>query len=187
MPSYFDLFLGNTSGCVGETSALFLLLGGLYLIVKKVIRWEVPVVFISGVYVFSYVLGRDPVFAILSGGVVLGGFFMVTDMVTTPVTRKGHIIFALGCALITVIIRQWGGYPEGVCYSILIMNAFTPLIDIALTPRRLGEARKSLRDNLFAIFAAPLCFLRKRRGINSACDGAESCFTCKKSIVSKEK
>ena len=87
-------------------------------------------------------LGRDPILEVVTGGVMLGAFFMITDMVTTPVTRTGTIIFATGCAVITIVIRMWGGFPEGVCYSILIMNAFTPIIDIYTQPKKLGEAKK---------------------------------------------
>lgn len=140
LPTYTELFLGKIGGCIGETSALAIILGGLFLMSKRIIKWQVPVIFIGGVFVFSLLFGRDPVFEILAGGVMLGAFFMLTDMVTTPITTKGNIIFALGCALITCLIRKWGGYPEGVCYSILIMNACVPLIDQYTRPRCLGAA-----------------------------------------------
>ncbi|MBU1863536.1 MAG: RnfABCDGE type electron transport complex subunit D [Candidatus Omnitrophica bacterium] len=143
LPSYYDLFIGQVGGSLGETSALALILGGLFLIVRGIIRWEIPLINIAAVFCLSVIVGRDPVYEILAGGVILGAFFMITDMVTTPLTRKGGIVFALGCAIITVAIRQWGGYPEGVCYSILIMNAFTPLIDRWCVPRRLGQQKNS--------------------------------------------
>ncbi|MBN1492864.1 MAG: RnfABCDGE type electron transport complex subunit D [Candidatus Omnitrophica bacterium] len=138
LPSYMDLFLGNCGGCIGETSALAILIGGLFLLYRKTIYWYYPVFYIGVVFTLSYFVGRDPLYEILAGGVFLGAFFMITDMVTTPITRLGGIIFACGAALLTVVIRNYGGYPEGVCYSILIMNAFTPLIDRLLTPRILG-------------------------------------------------
>ncbi len=141
-PTYSDLFFGNVGGCLGETSALAIIVGGLFLIVRRVIKWEVPVVFIGFVFCLSYFVGRDPVYEILAGGVMLGAFFMITDMVTTPITKRGEVLFAIGCACITVAIRSWGGYPEGVCYSILIMNAFAPLIDRACKPRQLGAVKK---------------------------------------------
>ena len=140
-PSYYDLFVGNVGGCVGETSAIAIIIGGIFLIVRRIIRWEVPFTFIATIFCFSYLIGRDPIYEILAGGVMLGAFFMITDMVTTPVTLEGGVIFAFGCALLTMIIRKWGGLPEGVCYSILIMNAFTPLIDIYCKPRILGTRK----------------------------------------------
>lgn len=142
MPSYLDLFFGNVGGCLGETSVVAILIGGIFLLWKKVIAWEMPFFFVGAVFVLSFMVGRDPVYEILAGGVMLGAFFMITDMVTSPLTRKGCIVFSLGCALITVAIRNWGGYPEGVCYSILIMNAFTPLIDMYCVPRRLGAPQR---------------------------------------------
>jgi len=139
LPQYYDLFIGNVGGCIGETSAIALILGGLFLVFRKVIKIELPLIYVGGVFGLSALVGRDPVYEILAGGLMLGAFFMITDMVTTPVTRVGGYIFAGGCAVITVAIRSWGGYPEGVCYSILIMNAITPLIDKYTAPRRLGQ------------------------------------------------
>lgn len=139
LPMYYELFIGRVGGSIGETSALAIIAGGLFLALRKIIRLSMPLLYIGSVFFLSAVLGRDPVFEILSGGLMLGAFFMITDMVTTPVTFKGGVIFACGCALITISIRAWGGYPEGVCYSILIMNAFTPLIDRVCAPRRLGQ------------------------------------------------
>jgi len=141
LPGYWDLFIGNVPGSLGETSALLLLLGGIYLLYRKVITWHIPVAFIGTVAVMSGLLSRDPIFEILAGGVFLGAFFMATDMVTSPLTRKGQLIFAIGCGVITCVIRGFGGYPEGVCYSILVMNAVTPLIDRFTVPREFGRVR----------------------------------------------
>ncbi|MDD5084927.1 MAG: RnfABCDGE type electron transport complex subunit D [Candidatus Omnitrophica bacterium] len=138
LPSYWDLFMGNVSGSLGETSALAILIGGAILIMRGIIYWEVPVLYISTVFAGSIFVGRDPLFEILAGGLFLGAFFMITDMVTSPITRLGCAINAVGAGVLVVLIRNWGGYPEGVCYSILIMNAFTPIIDRYVRPRILG-------------------------------------------------
>lgn len=129
------LFLGKVGGCIGETSALLLLLGALYLFIRKFADWRISTGYIGAVFVFSgilYYLGQTPViplFHILSGGVMLGGLFMATDMVTSPITVKGRWIFGIAGGIICVLIRVWGGYPEGVSYSILFMNMFVPLLD----------------------------------------------------------
>jgi electron transport complex protein RnfD len=129
------LFLGNVGGCIGETSALLLLIGVSYLFIRRYADWRISFGYIGSVLAFSailYYLGKTPViplFHILSGGVMLGGLFMATDPVTSPVTLKGRWIFGIGGGLICVLIRVWGGYPEGVSYSILIMNMFVPLLD----------------------------------------------------------
>lgn len=147
LPGLFDAFVGNIGGCIGETSALALLAGGLYLLYKHVITWHIPVIYIGTVSVLTLVLGRngfmsgDFVYEILIGGLMLGAFFMATDYTTSPMTKKGQIIFALGCGLLTSVIRIYGGYPEGVSYSILIMNLFVPLIDKYVTPRVFGGAK----------------------------------------------
>ncbi len=142
-----SLFIGNIGGCIGETSAMFLLLGGAILLVRRIITWHIPVSFIgtvAAVYFIYYSAtgfdnaGAASLFQILSGGVFLGAFFMATDMVTSPVTATGMILFGAGCGLITFVIRVWGGYPEGVSYSILIMNAFVPLIDRYVKPKVFG-------------------------------------------------
>jgi len=138
LPGYLDMFLGNIGGCIGETSAALLILGGLFLLWRKVITWYIPVTYIGTVALLTFVFGKDPLFHILSGGLMLGAIFMATDMVTSPVTPKGMIIFGIGCGLLTVIIRLFGRYPEGVSYSILLMNACTPLIDRYVLPRRFG-------------------------------------------------
>lgn len=133
--SYWDLFLGKRGGCIGEVCILALLIGAAFLLFKGYISWHIPASYIFTVGIFTYIFGQkslfsgDWLFHILSGGLILGAFFMATDYVTSPLTRKGHIIFGIGCGLLTAIIRLWGGYPEGVSYAILMMNAATPLID----------------------------------------------------------
>jgi electron transport complex protein RnfD len=143
--SLWDMFTGNIGGSLGEVSAAALLLGGLYMLFRKIITWHIPVLYIGTVGLFTSILWLiepskfiNPLFHLLGGGLFLGAIFMATDMVTTPVTKKGMIIFGIGCGLITVIIRQWGGYPEGVSFSILIMNAFTPIIDKLTEPKPFG-------------------------------------------------
>lgn len=127
--SYLDLFLGNRPGCLGEVCALALILGGIYLIFKKVISPTIPLCFIGTVFVLTAILGKDPIFHILSGGLLLGAIFMATDYVTSPITFKGKIIFAIGCGIITVLIRIYGSLPEGVSFSILLMNILVPHIE----------------------------------------------------------
>jgi electron transport complex protein RnfD len=152
---YFDqvtlghLFLGNRAGCIGETCVLALLLGALYLLWRRCISWHTPVAYLGAVALFAGILyavdserNLPVLYHMLSGGVVLGALFMATDMVTTPVTRTGMIVFGLGCGLLTMLIRKWGGYPEGCSFSILIMNAFTPLINRFTQPRVFGTALK---------------------------------------------
>lgn len=140
---YLNLFIGNVSGSLGETSALLLLIGGLYLIFTKIIDWRIPGAFLGTVVVLSLVFQKDPLLHLLAGGLFLGAFFMATDWVTSPVTPKGRIYFGIGCGIITMLIRTFGGYPEGVCYSILIMNAVTPLLDRMTVPKRFGEVKRS--------------------------------------------
>jgi len=136
---YNKLFLGNIAGSLGETSALALLVGGIFLIAFKVIDWRIPLVYISSVFVLSYIFGQNPLFSILAGGLFLGAFFMATDYATTPLTKKGKIIFALGCGIFTVLIRVYSSYPEGVAYAILIMNALNPLIERYTKSRVFGS------------------------------------------------
>lgn len=129
LPSYLDLFLGNVGGCIGETSALALLIGGIYLTARKIISPAAPAAFIGSLAVLSFIAGDDPLYEILAGGVFLGAFFMATDYATTPITTKGKIIFGLGCGIITFVIRHFGSFPEGVSFSILLMNILTPYIE----------------------------------------------------------
>jgi len=137
--SYWDSFIGNTAGCIGETSELAILLGGLFLIYKGYVNWRVPVFYILTVAVMAALLpNQDPLLHILSGGLFIGAFYMATDMVTSPITNKGLIIFAIGCGLLTMAIRVWGGYPEGVSYAILLMNIAAPLIDRFTVPQKFG-------------------------------------------------
>ncbi|MDD4179583.1 MAG: RnfABCDGE type electron transport complex subunit D [Candidatus Margulisbacteria bacterium] len=140
-PGYWNLFIGNRAGSLGETSVLAILIGALILLAARVIDWPAPTAFIGSVGILSWLLGHDPLFAMLSGGLILGAFFMATDYVTAPVTTKGRFIFGLGCGLMTVLIRYFGGFPEGVNYSILFMNIFTPLIDKYARPRLFGQRR----------------------------------------------
>lgn len=141
LPSYWELFIGNRAGCIGETSVFALLIGAVYLLYKKQISWHIPVTFIGTVGLSSVLFGRDPIFQIMAGGLILGAFFMATDMVTSPMTAKGKIAFGIGCGIMTVLIRFKGGFPEGVCYSILILNMLTPLIDKYTMPRKFGAAQ----------------------------------------------
>lgn len=128
LPSYKDMLLGIRGGCLGETCVIALLAGGIYLLVRKVITWHTPVAFIGTVFIMSVIFDKAPLYQIMSGGLMLGAFFMATDYATTPVTKWGKIIFGIGCGLITVLIRFWGTFPEGVSFSILLMNIFTPYI-----------------------------------------------------------
>ena len=138
---YRDLFLGNRAGSMGEASAVLLLLGGAFLIYRGYIFWQGPVFYMATAALLGWVFGAnglftgDPLFQLFSGGLVLGAFYMLTDMVTSPVTRKGQIIFAVGAGLLVFLIRKFAGYPEGVCYSILIMNCATPMIDRLVTAK----------------------------------------------------
>lgn len=129
LPTYKELFLGTVGGCLGETSAAALLLGGVYLVFKKVISPVIPVCFIGTVFLFTFALGKDPVYQILSGGLMLGAIFMATDYTTSPMTIKGQVIFGISCGFITTVIRVFGSYPEGVSFAIILMNILTPLID----------------------------------------------------------
>ncbi len=139
LPNYLDLFLGNRAGSLGETSALAILIGAAILFWKKIIDWPAPTAFIGSVAILTFLLGKDPLFYTLSGGLLLGAFFMATDYVTAPVTTKGRFIFGLGCGVFTVLIRFFGGFPEGVNYAILIMNMLTPIIDKYGRPRVYGH------------------------------------------------
>lgn len=135
---YQSLFTGMRSGSMGETSALLLILGGVFLIYRGYINWQIPVVMIGTVGALTAIFGHDPLMHMMSGGLILGAFFMATDMVSIPITVKGRILFAAGAGALTVLIRLLGGYPEGVCYAILLMNCVTPLIDLWLRPVKFG-------------------------------------------------
>jgi len=151
--TFAPLFWGNVGGTIGETSAFALLLGGIYLICKRVINPLVPLIYIGGVFLLFWIFSGGntaffssealaiPTFHILSGGIFLAAFFMITDMTTTPITLKGQAIFAGGCAILTVAIRKIGGYPEGASYAILLMNLLTPLIDRYIRPRVYGTVK----------------------------------------------
>jgi len=146
IPSMMDLFLGITSGSAGEMSGLALLIGGAYLLIRKVITWHIPVTILATMAAFTGIfwlinpeLYANPLIHILSGGAILGAFYMATDLVTSPMTKKGMLIFAVGIAVITVVIRLYGAYPEGISFAILIMNAFVPLINTYFKPRRFGS------------------------------------------------
>ncbi len=148
LPEYGDLFMGNISGSLGEISAALLLVGMIYLLLKKVITWHIPVSIVATIIIFTGILWLinpdkfvDPIFHLLTGGVMLGAIFMATDMVTSPVSKAGQLIFGIGIGIITVLIRVWGAYPEGISFAILIMNAFTPLINIYVKPKRFGGAK----------------------------------------------
>ncbi len=147
--SNWNLFLGVRGGCIGEVCIIALLAGALFLMLRGYISWHIPISFIVTTGMLTWIFGAkqfftgDWLFHILSGGLILGAFFMATDYVTSPLTRKGHLIFGIGCGVLTAVIRLWGGYPEGVSYSILIMNAATPLIDRYSKNRIYGTQKKS--------------------------------------------
>lgn len=149
LPSLQDLFIGGVGGSLGEVSAAALILGGLYMIFRKIITWHIPVSFIATVAIFTGIMWQvnpeqyiNPMFHLLAGGLMLGAIFMATDMVTSPMTYKGMIVYGIGCGVLTVLIRLWGSYPEGVSFAILIMNAVTPLINKGFKPKRFGEVVK---------------------------------------------
>lgn len=145
LASYKDMLLGNTGGCLGEVAAAALILGLIILLVKKVITWHIPVSIFATVFVFSGLLNlsnpvyADPITELLSGGLMLGAIFMATDYVTSPMSKNGQIVYGIAIGALTVIIRTWGAYPEGMSFAILIMNAFTPLINNKFKPKRFGE------------------------------------------------
>ncbi len=147
LPPLSNAFLGNIAGCIGEVSSLAILIGALYLLYRKVITWHIPLVYIGTVLILTTVIGRNGflsgngIYEIFTGGLFLGAFFMATDYVTSPLTKKGQIIFAFGCGLITTLIRIFGGYPEGVSYSILLMNLLVPVIDYYIKPKAFGNEK----------------------------------------------
>ncbi len=152
MDTIKNLFWGNIGGSLGEVSVIALLIGAAYLLYLNIIEWRIPFFYILTVFVLTLltggVKGMDanylmlPLVSIFSGGLILGAFYMATDYTTSPITKNGRIIFAIGCGLLTVVIRKVGGFPEGVCYSILLMNVATPLIDRFTIPKPFGEVKK---------------------------------------------
>ncbi len=150
--AYMAYFIGQKGGCIGETSVLALLAGAFFLLCCGIIRWEIPVCFMAGtallagtVHFFAPGVTPSPVFHLLTGGLMLGACFMATDMVTSPMTRRGGAVFGFGCGLLTAVIRIWGNYPEGVSFSILLMNATVPFIDKMCSARPFGFVRKRER------------------------------------------
>jgi electron transport complex protein RnfD len=146
IPDHMQLFLGQMGGSLGEISALALVAGFAWMLYKRIITWHIPVFMVATVFIFTGILwwanpdkNASPVFHILTGGLMLGAIYMATDYVTSPMTKAGMIIYAVGIGLITVIIRVFGAYPEGVAFSILIMNAFVPLINKFIKPTRFGK------------------------------------------------
>ena len=149
--SVSDMFIGFIGGSAGEISSMMLLIGGLYLIFRKVISWHIPVAYIGSVALLALIFphGNDPVqymlYSVFGGGLMLGAFFMATDYVTSPVTKKGQLIFGVGCGVITVFIRTFGSFPEGVCYSILLMNCTVWIIDKHVKPTRFGVTKEAAK------------------------------------------
>jgi len=139
---YRDLLFGNISGSMGETSALLIIAGGIILLAFRIIDWRIPLFYIGTVALGSFLVGQDVAYQLLAGGLMIGAFFMATDYATSPVTGNGRIIFAVGLGILTVLFRNYGPMPEGVAFSILIMNAFTPLIDKYIKPKPFGYQGK---------------------------------------------
>lgn len=138
-----NLLMGNIAGAIGETCKIAILLGLVYLLIRGVIRWQIPVCMLGTVALMSWILGKDPLTAILSGGVLFGAVFMATDYVTTPMLKVGQAIFGVGAGILVVLIRNYGNYPEGVTYAILIMNIVTPLLDRSLKRKVYGEVKQN--------------------------------------------
>lgn len=136
-----DMFFGMTSGCLGETCSAALIVGGIYLCITKVITPTTPLAFVGTVALFSFIAGESPLYQVLSGGLLLGAIFMATDYVTTPVTQTGKLIFGVGCGIITCVIRFYGSYPEGVSFSILLMNIVSPYIDMLCRTKPVGAKK----------------------------------------------
>jgi electron transport complex protein RnfD len=150
VPATINMFLGNIGGSLGEVAAIALLIGFAYMLIRKIITWHIPVSVIGSIAIFTTILwlidpdkNADPVFHLLAGGVLLGAIFMATDYVTSPMNPKSMIIYGCGIGIITVIIRVWGAYPEGISFAILIMNAFVPLMNLYIKPKRFGEEVKN--------------------------------------------
>lgn len=146
LPTNMDLLIGNMAGSLGEISALALIIGGLFMLVRKIITWHIPVSVMLSAAIFSGIFWlidpakfADPIFHLITGGLILGAFFMATDMVTSPMNPKAQIIFGAGIGILTILIRLWGAYPEGISFAILIMNAMVPLLNRYVKPKRFGE------------------------------------------------
>lgn len=149
MPSFMHLFMGDMGGSMGEVSAIALILGGIYMLWRKIITWEIPGSVLLSVVLFSGIFWLidptqyvNPIFHLLTGGMMLGAIFMATDMVSSPMTRNGQLIYGVGIGILTVIIRVWGAYPEGMSFAILIMNAVVPLLNNSFKPTRFGKEVK---------------------------------------------
>lgn len=147
-PSLYDAFLGRVGGCIGETATLLLIVGGIYLLIRRVIDARIPLSYLGTFAILVFFFGKEAynlnfvLYNLCTGGVMLGAIFMATDYVTTPTTKMGHIIFGIGCGVLTFVIRRFGGYPEGTSYAILLMNVVAPLIDKYVHPKPFGEVAK---------------------------------------------
>jgi electron transport complex protein RnfD len=148
IPSYAQELLGNQGGSLGEVSTIALLLGAIYLFARRIITWHIPVSYILSVVIFSGIFWLidpqhyfDPLFHLVTGGMILGIFYMATDMVSSPINTRAMLVYGAGCGILTMIIRLWGAYPEGVSFAILIMNAFVPLLNRSIKPKRFGMAK----------------------------------------------
>ena len=148
LPTNMDLFMGNISGSLGEISVIAILLGGIFMLVRKIITWHIPISVLASAAIFSGIFWlidptkfADPLFELMTGGLMLGAFFMATDMVTSPMNAKAQLIFGAGIGILTILIRFWGAYPEGVSFAILIMNALVPLLNRFIKPKRFGEVK----------------------------------------------
>ena len=145
IPSLAHMFIGNISGTIGETCVPAIILGGAYLVARKVIHWEIPAIYLATVFALSLIIFGDvtaALYQLLGGGLMFAAFFMITDYVTTPINKGGKMVFALGCGIITVLIRVWGSYPEGVSFAILIMNILSPFIEKMCVKKPLGKVGK---------------------------------------------
>ena len=138
---YRELFFGSRAGSIGETSVLLIVIAAIFLLAFKIIDWKIPLVYVATVALLSFAFGEDVLFQVMAGGLLFGAVFMATDYVTSPVTGPGRLIFAAGCGLVTFLIRRFGAMPEGVCFSILVMNGFTPLIDKYMRPKPFGYVK----------------------------------------------
>ena len=142
LPSLLDMLIGNRAGAIGETCAIALILGGIYLIARKVIHWHTPVIYIGTVFAFSLLVKQDltvALYEVLGGGLIIAAFFMITDYVTTPINKVGKMVFAFGCGILTVLLRFWGSTPEGVSYAIVLMNIVSPFIEKLCAYKPLGK------------------------------------------------